>query len=190
VNIAVIANRTQNNREYEGRLTVINLPVRKHPRLKGYDYSQSGAYFMTFCIKDKEELLGRVDVGRGIPDAPFVELSEYGKVLKDTIEFTRKKTIEIEITKYVIMPNHVHLIVMIDSVSNGASRMPRPTNALIPKLISSIKRFTNKQIGFNIWQRSFHDHIIRSHDEYLRIWKYIDENPLLWSDDIYFIQPP
>ena len=131
-------------------------------------------------------MLGRIDVGRGIPDAPLVELSGYGKTLKDAIEFLNNNKTEIDISNYVIMPNHVHLIVMIESLHNGASRMPRPTNALISKLVSSIKRFTNKQAGFNIWQRSFYDHIIRDEAEYQRIWQYIDENPSCWVEDVYY----
>ena len=165
------------------------LPIRKHPRLKGHNYSQNGVYFITFCVKDKREMLGRVDVGRGILDAPFVELSEYGKALNDSIEFLNNNKTEIDIVNYVIMPNHVHLIVIINGQHNGASGMPRPTNALIPKLVSSIKRFTNKQTGFNLWQHSFHDHIIRNDEDYLRIWQYIDENPARWSEDIYYIKP-
>ena len=77
-------------------------------------------------------------VGRGIPDAPLAEANE----------FLNNRNNEIAIDKYVIMPNHAHLIVLVNDLRNGASRMPRPTNALIPKLISSIKRFTNKQAGF------------------------------------------
>jgi len=70
--------------------------------------------------------------------------------LMDTIEFLNNRNNEIAIDKYVIMPNHVHLIVRINALCSGASRMPRPTDTLIPKLIPSIKRFTNKQAGFNL----------------------------------------
>ena len=164
-----------------------NLPVRKHSRLKGYDYSQNGAYFITFCVKDMHEMLGQITVGCSILDAPYIELSEYGKALMEVIEFLTNRKSEIDIVNYVIMPNHVHLIVVINGLHNGASGMPHPTNAVIPKFISSIKRFTNKKAGFSLWQRSYHDHIIRNREEYLRIWKYIDENPSLWSDDIYFV---
>jgi len=166
---------------------VKELPVRKHPRLKGYDYNQNGSYFITFCVKDKHEILGQLSVGRGILDAPLVILSEYGNALREAIEFLNNNENGIDIVHYVIMPNHVHMIVRVEKLYGGASRMPRPTNALIPKLVSSIKRFTNKKVGFNLWQRSFHDHIIRSADEYLRIWQYIDENPMRWFEDIYYI---
>jgi len=130
----------------------------------------------------------QIVVGRGILDATFVKLSEYGKCLMEAIEFLNNSKNEINIVNYVIMPNHVHLIVVVDNPCNGASGMPRPTNALIPKSISSIKRFTNKQAGFNLWQRSFHDHIIRSEDEYLRIWQYVDDNIARWSEDEYFVR--
>ena len=84
------------------------------------------------------------------------------------------------------MPNHVHLIVIINDFGEGASGEPRHTNAVIPKLISSIKRFTNKQAGFNIWQTSYHDHIIRDEEDYQTKWNYIDTNPARWDEDEYF----
>jgi len=70
----------------------------------------------------------------------------------------------------------------------GASGKPRPTNALIPKHISSIKRFTNKQAGFDMWQDSYHDHIIRNDEEYRVRWQYIDNNPAKWAEDDYFVK--
>ena len=130
------------------------LPVRKHPRLEGYDYSQNGAYFVAMCVKGREELLGTV-VGRGILDAPYVALSKYGKILEATIEFMNNKKNGICIHKYVIMPNHAHLIVAICDLQDGASGKRRPTNKTIPKFISSIKRFANKQTGLNMWQTSY-----------------------------------
>ena len=170
-------------------------PVRKHPRLKGYDYSKNGAYFITFCVKDRHEMLGRV-VGRGIldaprftgydsPDAPRVELSEYGTNLCKAVNYMDDKVGNITVDKYIVMPNHVHLIVAISDTPDGASGKPRPTNALIPKFISSIKRYTNKLAGFDMWQSSYHDHIIRDQASYNRIWQYIDENPSTWQQDCY-----
>ena len=85
------------------------------------------------------------------------------------------------------------MIVMIDNGADsereggGASGKPRPTNALIPKLLSSIKRHTNKLAGFEMWQDSYHDHIIRSESDYQRIWQYIDKNPAKWHEDCYFV---
>ena len=91
------------------------------------------------------------------------------------------------------MPNHIHLLIYINS-TNGTSRMPSPmqnnintrANEQIPKLVSSLKRFTNKKTGVDLWQRSFHDHIIRDENDYLQIWEYIENNPLKWELDDYF----
>ncbi len=162
------------------------LPERKAIRLKDYDYSQKGCYFITMCVKGRHEMLGKVVVGRGFPDAPYVEMSEYGICLQNSIDFVRRNNDNIKIDNYIIMPNHAHLLVTICHSVNGASGKPRPTNAIIPKLISSIKRFTNREIGFDIWQTSYHDHIVRNEEEYRHIRTYIDENPARWEEDSYF----
>jgi len=177
------------------------LPVRKKIRLQGYDYSSDGAYFITMCIEGRHEMLRQI-VGRGILDAPFAELTEYGKNVVEAIKFLNNKNHNINIEKYVIMPNHVHMIIIIHNefnatgnnsgainrINNGASGKPRPTNALIPKHISSIKRFTNKQAGFDMWQDRYHDRIIRNKDEYRVRWQYIENNPAKWEEDDYFIK--
>jgi len=170
------------------------LPVRKNIRLQGYDYSSNGAYFITFCVENGHEMLGKI-VGRGIPDAPcIIELTEYGTNLCNIIDFVNKNFTNIIIDKYVIMPNHAHMIVLInknDSIpeeGDGASGKPRPTNALIPKLLSSIKRYANKLAGFNMWQDSYHDRIIRNEDEYHIRWNYIEDNPAKWAEDEFFVQ--
>lgn len=61
-------------------------------------------------------------------------------------------------------------------------------NEIIPKLISSLKRYTNKQAVIDLWQRSYYDHIIRTQNDYDKIWKYIDTNPLKWELDKYYMQ--
>jgi len=162
-----------------------DIPVRKHPRLKEYDYNQNGAYYITLCVKDRREVLSKI-VGRGIPDATYIQLSEYGKNVIEAIEYINNRSRELSIDKYVVMPNHVHFIAIIKDSDGGASGKPRPTNAIIPKLVSSIKRYTNKVSGSKIWQRSYHDHIIRDDIDYLQIWQYIDENPQAWSEDCYY----
>ena len=166
-----------------------SLPIRKHPRLKGYDYSQNGAYFITICVKDRHKMLGRI-VGRDAPGAPcYVELSEYGQVIYKEIEDTPLYYENITVEKFVVMPNHIHMIVLING-NGGAPRASRPTSAWIPKMIGIIKRKTNKANGFNMWQTSYHDHIIRDEEEYLRIWKYIDENPIRWNEDEFNTEVP
>jgi len=171
---------------------MIKLPQRKKMRLKEYDYSSNGAYFITICVKNKQKLLGYIDVGRGIPDAPSIILSQYGKIIIETIEFINERNLQLNIDKYVVMPNHVHLIAMIDSLDSNedihtaGTVMPQHINEIIPKLISSIKRFTNKQAGFDLWQTSYHDHIIRDEEDYQTHLRYIEENPIKWTDDKYY----
>ena len=181
---------------------------RRQIRLKNYDYSENGAYIVTICSKKKEALFGKV-VGDGILDVPlaerddngkvYVKLSDVGQTVQQTIKYLDEHNENIEIEKYVIMPNHIHLLITINRINNegfGTSGKPSPTenglktraNEIIPKLISSLKRYTNKQAGIDLWQRSYYDHIIRTQNDYDKIWEYIDTNPLKWELDKYYMQ--
>jgi REP element-mobilizing transposase RayT len=170
-----------------------DLPVRKYPRLKDYDYCQSGAYFVTFCTRDRHELLGQV-VGSGFHPRPSVELTELGVEVQNAIEYVQSNSNNaIIISKYVIMPNHVHMIVILsparlgDTVGDGT-----PT---LQSLVGRIKSYTTKRWNvmggtehFSFWQRSFHEHIIRNESEYHAIWQYINDNPMKWTEDKYYQQ--
>ncbi|MCR5111018.1 MAG: hypothetical protein K6B38_08940 [Ruminococcus sp.] len=183
---------------------------RKLNRLKNYDYSSNGLYFVTFCTKNRVHYLSEIIyddpfdefsheynvvkftenqiVGDGVLDVPHVKHTDFGKIVNDQINEINKTYNDINIMKYVIMPDHVHMIIYLfddKNVLGGTSRTPSPTNARIPALISTLKRFVNKKIGYNIWQRSFHDHIIRSEREFLEICGYIDNNPINWVNHIY-----
>ena len=85
------------------------------------------------------------------------------------------------------MPNHFHMIIRIEGDSNdlenGTSRAPSPTNKTIPHIVSTLKRFCNKEIGENIFQRSFYDHVIRGREDYEEIARYSYENPQNWEND-------
>lgn len=162
---------------------------RRLNRLKNYDYSRNGLYFITICTKDRIPYLSDIiDVGDGVLDVPTIKLTDYGKILNDQIIEMNEIYKKSQIIKYVIMPDHVHMIIYLfddDNVFVGTSRTPSPTNAVIPSMISTLKRFVNKKTGFNLWQRSFHDHIIRNEKEFLDICNYIDNNPINWVNDIY-----
>ena len=147
---------------------------RKRNRLKGYDYSQNGAYFITVCVKDKKCLLGKV-VGGDAYIAPKGALSKYGKAAEKYICGIKG------LHKYVIMPNHIHMIIFIYN-EEGTMRASSPTQD-IPKLIRSFKTLVTKEIGVSIWQRSYHDHIIRDEPDYEAIWEYIENNPQKWKHD-------
>ena len=113
-------------------------------------------------------------------------MKEYGIFVNDQINEINSVYEKIQIIKYVIMPDHVHMIIYIfdeDKIINGTSGTPSPTNRMIPSLISVLKRFVNKKTGFNIWQRSYYDHIIRNKKEFLEIWEYIENNPLNWINN-------
>lgn len=169
----------------------MDLPKRRHNRLQEYDYSQNGAYFITICTKDRKCLLSRI-VGGGVLDAPYARLSKYGDVIENRIRSMNAVYFEIQTKKYVIMPNHIHLLVCIDKEWNagesGPSRTPAPTNSLIPQYVSALKRLCNKEFGCNIWQRSYHDHIIRKEADYQMIWEYIDTNPARWEQDCFYTE--
>lgn len=176
----------------------MDLPQRKKVRMNGYDYSQNGGYFITICTKDHVQILGKI-VGGGVPDAPqsqtqrnthSMQLSDYGKIIDDVLAKMIIFYENISLPCFVIMPNHIHFILVIESHEGGTSRTPSPTleNAAVPSFISTFKRFTNKKIGFNIWQRSYHDRIIRNEQEYFKIWEYIHSNPSRWQDDCFYAQ--
>ena len=152
---------------------------RKNLRLAEYDYSTNGYYFLTICTKEKQKILCDI-VGDGVLDVPTIKLSAIGKTVEKYIH-SINNTERISVNNYVIMPNHIHLLVFVDNI-NGTSKTPSPTaNAIIPHMVSTFKRFCNKDIGYNIWQRGYFDHIIRNEKDYTKHYNYIENNPLLWE---------
>ena len=164
-------------------------PVRKHQRLKSFDYNSNGAYHITICVQNRREFLGRI-VGRDALGTPFAELSEYGKIIYNEIMQIPFYYKNIEIDKFVIMPNHVHMIIIVKNNGNEGIGVPgasRPT-AIIPNVVGILKRKTNKIYGFKMWQTGYYDHIIRDEADYLQVWQYIDNNPAKWTEDEYFTE--
>lgn len=151
---------------------------RKKLRLKGYDYSSAGWYFVTICIKEKEHLLGHV-VGADVLIGPQMQLSELGQQV-DAVMASMPG-----VDKFVIMPNHIHMILRIEQDKSGPMGTSAPTGSL-PYIVRYFKRSVTQVCGRNVWQRSYHDHIIRNEEEYLEIWTYIDTNPAKWADDCYY----
>ncbi|MDO5477690.1 MAG: transposase [Clostridia bacterium] len=163
------------------------LPKRKATRLKNYDYSAHGAYFITICVKDKKCILGKI-VGDGDFDVPQMILSEYGVILDKYIHLMNDKYSHIKTDKYVIMPNHIHLILSVTAYKNGASETAAPYNNEISKFISLLKRYCNREYSKNIFQRSFNDHIIRGEKDYAKISEYIDTNIIRWQKDCFYYE--
>lgn len=156
---------------------------RKPTRFPFYSYSQQGLYFITICTKDKRCTLGSVSSPSTEAELPQMKLSAIGTRVDEEILRQAACYGHISIEKYIIMPNHIHLLLFLkDDVSRTASR----ANEAIPKYIATLKRFTNKAVGFDLWQRSYHDHVIRTEQDYLKIWQYIDSNAAKWCSDCYY----
>ncbi len=169
----------------------MDLPKRKHIRLKEYDYSQNGYYFVTICASARKHFFGTVNllhhVGADIirPSAvyePNVELSRTGKLVETAIMQISEHYSSVTVDKYVIMPNHVHIIIVFDAPENGRI-ISAPTLSVV---VGSMKRWVSKHAGFSVFQPSFYEHIIRNDDDYLEKWNYIDGNPSKWTEDKYF----
>ncbi|MBE6982173.1 MAG: hypothetical protein E7437_07635 [Ruminococcaceae bacterium] len=147
------------------------LPSRKSPRLKGYDYKTPNYYFITVCAHNKVCYFGQPG-----------DLNHLGEIAKQGLEQIPQHFPGVSLDKYIVMPNHIHAIIIL----NGRE-------ISLPTIIGQFKAFVSRKIHLHdpdikVWQSSFHDHVIRSEADYLRIWNYIDGNPFKWSEDCYYIQ--
>ena len=164
----------------------MSLPQRKANRLPYYNYSTPGAYFITICTENKIPILGNI-VGGGAHDAPHVRLTTVGRTVQQHV-LSGNHISGVAVDKYVIMPNHIHLILLVEETAySGTSKAPSPTNAVILHFVSTLKRFCHRDAGRSIFQRSYHDHVIRDEADYFRIWQYIDSNPAKWQEDCFYV---
>ena len=158
---------------------------RKTNRLEKYDYSQGGCYFVTICVKERQSLFGEI-----IQDGMI--LNQTGVIVNSRWQWLSERYEYVELDEYVVMPNHFHGILIIQTRKDRSR--PVPTDALkiksLSELIGAFKTTSSKRIrenGFAYfqWQRSFYDHVIRDDDDLNRIREYIQNNPLKWSLDEY-----
>ena len=155
-------------------------PVRKKNRLQNYDYSQNGAYFITICTDQRKCLLSTIV--EAIMDRPaYAQLTDAGEKVENAINGIPKHYPNVRAEKYVIMPNHIHLLLVIDTLHGRSVIAPT-----VSTVIRHMKGFATRQIGRNIFQKSFHDHIIRRESDYEMIWEYIDTNPAQWETDCFY----
>lgn len=169
-------------------------PKRKGNRLTDYDYSRNGAYFITICTQGWQQILWESDtfteddnVGASIARpqrAPT--LSKTGKVVEQYIWEIPARYPHISVEKYAVMPNHIHLLLLIQR-EQGRRPMVAPT---VSTVMQQFKGIVSKQLSRSIWQKSFHDHIVRTKHGYAQIWQYIDTNPQLWHKDCFYEEPP
>ncbi|RYM34829.1 transposase [Brumimicrobium glaciale] len=156
---------------------------RKSVRLKGYDYSSMGFYFITVNVEDKLKLLSRIENGK-------LELTKIGQVLEEEWKITEKLRKNIQLHDYVIMPNHFHAIVEIrHSVNkeNEVGQFKAPKNSLGAIVRGFKGAVTRKVVANNLykssfWQRSFDDRIIKDEPSLMNVKKYINDNVRNWDD--------
>ncbi len=165
---------------------------RKELRIKQYDYSSKGAYYVTMCIKDRKRILSDIikPVGVGALDDPKVRLTKIGEIAEKYL-LSSENIPGVTVDRYVIMPDHIHVIIFLDpdkyiKRKDGSSKAPTPTNEMLPHIISTFKRFCNKEIGNNIFQRGYIEHIVRDRNDYETRRRYICENPIRWYYDKLF----
>lgn len=158
---------------------MIELPKRKQQRLKEFDYSQSSYYFVTICMKNRNEFFSHIVNSELI-------LTKFGKILDDVWN-NLPKYYNVELDYYIVMPDHFHGIVIIDNtlnVKDDKGKDPLTLSDIIGKFKSySSRKIRNLLVNKDEfeWQKSFYDRIIRNDKELYNIRKYIQENPLRWD---------
>ncbi len=157
----------------------MELPKRKDIRLKTYDYNASGFYFITICTDNHKPLFWD-EVGAVIGRPQEVPLNEKGEIVEQAIKDIPKYYPMYYVDNYVIMPDHIHLLLQIVYDYENGRPMTAPT---ISTVINQLKGQVSKQLGFKVWQKSFFDHIIRNQKDYIKHYNYIETNPILWEED-------
>ena len=163
------------------------LPQRKRNRLEGYNYSAPGAYFVTICTLEKRCILSSIIVGEGLAP-PAVHLSEIGKIAEQQLLALPERFPALEIINYVLMPNHIHILLMLRETEKTGGASPSPT---VSTIMGAYKSLTTRLArpflpGQHLFQRSFHEHVIRGERDYREIRVYIETNPAGWAGDRYF----
>ena len=149
------------------------LPKRKSLRLQNYDYSSDGCYFITICTEHRKNLLSTIVGGDDLGAPKEIILKPYGKIIEKYILSIEKAYEAVRVENYIIMPNHINLLLLIDTYG-----LPRSSAPTIPNVVTALKRFVNRDCNRNIWQRSYVDHIIRNQTDFEYHWNYIEYNAL------------
>ena len=157
----------------------MDYPKRKHPRLKDYDYSSNGTYYITICTSKRRKILcdivGRDDLGT----PPYViKLTKYGEITDKYIKLIPEHYKNVSLDQYIIMPDHIHLLL---SITKNTLQNKNETKSIsIPQIITTLKKMIGKEIGVGLFQSTYYDHIIRDEIDYITKWNYIVQNPMRW----------
>jgi REP element-mobilizing transposase RayT len=172
-----------------------DLPKRKSTRLKNFDYSSAGAYFVTICVRDRMQILSEIvrtdltsanktngiAVGEGLaPPEITVKLKPCGEIVKEQLQLIETRFPSVTVEDYVIMPDHIHAVIFLHGKAGGAS--PSPTlDDVICAFKSLTSRSCKQKYGIEkMFQRSSAEHIVRDREDYETRRKYIYENPKRW----------
>ncbi|HPO65480.1 MAG TPA: transposase [Bacteroidales bacterium] len=157
---------------------------RRSIRLKGYDYSQSGAYFVTLCTQNRACLFGDIVGGE-------MRLNDTGKIVADSWRWLASQYDYVELDEWVVMPNHIHGIIIVHDCRGDSRITPTEKRKPIGRLIGAFKTVSTKHInimrgtpGIPVWQRNYYEHIIRNDTSLNRIRAYIVNNPIQWELDM------
>lgn len=162
-------------------------PQRKSPRLKDYDYSLVGAYFLTLCTQNRHHLFGEI-----VDDG--MVLNAAGHMIWTCWQSLPQHITGLDLDHFVVMPNHVHGIVVLKTSETLSDQAP----VSIPLVMQTFKSFTTHQyiqgvrnegwppFDKHVWQRSYHDHIIRNEMSLNKLREYIEHNPARWAADYYY----
>ena len=163
-----------------------NYPKRKPNRLPQYDYSTPGTYFITICAYERKCVLSHVQVSKPVGDGlarPVVSLTNLGGIVEQQIVAIHKRFPTVLVDAYVIMPNHIHLLLSLQDDAGRASASPT-VGSVVGAFKSLSTRAARPYLGGKpLFQRSFYDHVIRGEKDYSETWAYIDGNPGRWAED-------
>jgi putative transposase len=160
---------------------------RRSIRLKGYDYSQAGLYFITACTQHRQCLFGRVAKGEMV-------MNDAGEMVTQQWHDLRNRFNQIELHEFIVMPNHCHGII---EITVGVPLVGTLTDMTVGNIVGAFKSLTTnayikgvsqlnwEALNGKLWQRNYYERIIRNQEAYLRISRYIQTNPLRWQKDIY-----
>ena len=148
---------------------------RKSTRLPGYDYATGNYYFITICTHEKKCLFG--SAGK----------SKFGKLAEECLLQIPEHFSNVMLDKWVIMPNHIHAIIVLRS--NVTDQQLPALSTIVGQYKAAVTKKSHVIAPeLQIWQRSFHDHIIRGQQDYAKIWEYIENNPKKWEEDCFYIE--
>ena len=148
----------------------MDFPKRKSLRIPEYDYSEANFYFITICTDGKKCIFGEAG-----------NLNWLGRIAEENLIKISAINPSIRLDHYVVMPNHIHAILDV-----GPDNQKNLSNVIGQYKMSVTKLARKKVAGFRVWQRSYHDHVIRNQVGYEKIWAYIENNPLKWEADCFY----